>query len=327
MRYLTCCATLIAPMCFAAPVNADAVSSGREVAQAFLSGEISAVWDRSTPEMREVFGSVASLTAWREDLRQDLGEETEVLSEQSDPRADLEVYTRISRWAGSDGPVEMTIALNNDGSIAGFLIRPQPTEAASPHLNYATQADMRLPFEGEWYVYWGGREIAENYHAADPAQRFALDLLVMKDGSSHQDNPTKPESYHCWGQEILAPADGIVAVAVDGLPDQAIGATDTTNPAGNHVVLDFDHGEFGFFAHLQQGSLKVAAGDTVSRGQTIGLCGNSGNTSEPHLHFHLQTSPTFGEGEGLPVQFNDYLADGQPIHRGEPARGQTVTNP
>jgi murein DD-endopeptidase MepM/ murein hydrolase activator NlpD len=97
------------------------------------------------------------------------------------------------------------------------------------------------------------------------------------------------------------------------------------NPAGNHVVLDHGNGEFSLLAHLQKGSLRVKAGDTVKAGQPLGLCGNSGNTSEPHLHIHLQTGPEFpGATEGLPMAFTDFLADGKPVARGELVKGMRV---
>ena len=96
---------------------------------------------------------------------------------------------------------------------------------------------------------------------------------------------------------------------------------DRANPVGNHVVIDHG-GEFSFLAHLRQGSVSVKAGDRVSAGQPLGRCGNSGNTTMPHLHYHLQTTAVFAQGAGLPAQFNDYRADGQRVARGEPQRGE-----
>ena len=78
-------------------------------------------------------------------------------------------------------------------------------------------------------------------------------------------------------------------------------------------------------AHLRQGSVAVGQGQQVAAGDTLGRCGNSGNTSEPHLHFHLQDSPVFGQGNGLPAFFNDYTADGKAVDRGEPVQGQVVS--
>ena len=62
----------------------------------------------------------------------------------------------------------------------------------------------------------------------------------------------------------------------------------------------------------------------MKAGDALGKCGNSGNTTEPHLHFHLQDSPKLGEGEGKPAFFADYVADGKDIERGEPVKGQVV---
>ena len=183
---------------------------------------------------------------------------------------------------------------------------------------------MRLPFEGEWFVFWGGRELKQNYHAANRNQRFAYDFVMHRDGKSHQGDGLALGDYYCWGQPLLSPADAVVVEAVDGLPDQPIGSMDRKHPAGNHLILDLGNGEYALLAHFQQNSLRVKAGDAVKKGETLGLCGNSGNTSEPHLHFHLQTGKGFGEGDGLPAQFQHYQANGQPVPRGEPMRGQTV---
>lgn len=90
--------------------------------------------------------------------------------------------------------------------------------------------------------------------------------------------------------------------------------------------MNLGSGEFVFLAHLMQGSVKVDAGQTVARGEGVGRCGNSGNTSEPHLHLHIQTTANLQSGEGLPAYFGGYRADGVPVARGEPEKGQTLTS-
>lgn len=67
-------------------------------------------------------------------------------------------------------------------------------------------------------------------------------------------------------------------------------------------------------------------GDKVKRGDLVGRCGNSGNSSEPHLHYHLQNGPHFGQAEGLPAQFRNYVADGKKIERGELVKGQHISS-
>src|SRR3546814_13205206 len=91
---------------------------------------------------------------------------------------------------------------------------------------------------------WGGHDIEQNYHAATPGQRFAYDLLKIVDGSSHRGDGSALEDYYCWNEKILAPADGTVLEAVDGLPDQAIGPRNTKAAAGNQVMPDLGPGEY-----------------------------------------------------------------------------------
>ena len=282
------------------------------MAGSFLRGDVHVVWAGMTPDMQAALASVDTLTAVRGDLLRAFGSEETILTE------------RTARWTGSPTLLQFVVAFAQDERIAGFFVRPQLDAPPSRHSDYKTKATLRLPIKGAWHVYWGGREIADNYHAVDLGQRFAIDLVVMRDRQPHSGNPTALESHYCWNQPILAPADGIVVHAVDSLPDQPIGSTDPGNPAGNHVVIDFGNEEYGFLAHMRQGSLRVSKGDRVKAGMQIGQCGNSGNTSEPHLHFHLQTSPQLDRGDGLPAQFVNYFSDGIRVERGEPTRGQTI---
>jgi murein DD-endopeptidase MepM/ murein hydrolase activator NlpD len=125
---------------------------------------------------------------------------------------------------------------------------------------------------------------------------------------------------------VLAPAAGRVVSAVGDVADNPRpGQKIAGAPApGNHVVIDHGKGEHSLVAHFRQGSLAVREGQKVKAGQLLGLCGNSGNSSQPHVHYHLQTGKRFGEGLGLPAFFNGYEADGEPVARGEPQRGQVV---
>lgn len=328
-------ALLVAPVVWSqsgpaseAPVDAALVEEGRALTRQLIAGDTDAVWQRLSPPMRDALGDRAQLDQFAATVSRQLGEESEVVEESTDTAAGARTYRRVSRFALSPMPVVTQWTLDGDGRVAGFFVRPQAATEPAPsaHLNYTTRADLRLPFDGEWSVFWGGRSVAENYHAVDRGQRFAYDLLLLRDGRSHDGDASVLSNYHCWGEPILAPADGTVVATVGDLPDQAIGSTDTAHPAGNHVVLDLGHGEYAFLAHLRQGSLAVQEGDRVQQGQQLGECGNSGNTSEPHLHVHLQDSPRFGDGDGLPAQFQDYLADDEPVTRGEPRRGQRVVN-
>lgn len=304
------------------------LAPGRELTESFYAGHTERIWERMEPAMRNAIGSAEALAAFRTRVQVDLGAETAVLDESSSPFGGGRVYRRLARFAGFPGVVLVEWTLTGEGRVAGFRVAPgqdapQPP-APSGHLEHRTRADLRLPFDGEFFVVWGGRTVAQNYHAAHPNQRFAYDLLVVRDGATHTGAGERNEEYHCFGRPILAPADGRVVVAVDGIADNVPGRMDASQVAGNHVVLDHGTDEFSVLAHLRSGSVKVRSGDRVTRGQPLGQCGNSGNSSEPHLHYQLQDGPEMGNSAGLPAQFADYLADGRAVARGEPVQGQTI---
>ena len=279
-----------------------------------------------TNEMQGALGSEAALSGFRDQIDQQIGGETSVINEDVTQSGDVQVYTRTAKFEKLEQLITVVWSMDDNDKIAGFFVRPQPQPAASKYLDYETKADMRLPFDGEWFVFWGGRTISNNYHVVASDQRFAYDMLIMKDGKSFTSDGTSKEQYYCWGESIRAPADGKVTAAVDGLPDNSPGVMDSKNPAGNHIFIDMGNDEFVMLAHLQQQSVAVNVGDEVSAGEEIGRCGNSGNTSEPHIHFHVQDKSGFGVGEGKPAFISNYNSNGIPIDRGEPKRGETVNN-
>lgn len=137
------------------------------------------------------------------------------------------------------------------------------------------------------------------------AQRFAIDYVKMNEhGRRFIGDSLKNESYFAEGVDALAVADGIVVSVKDSIPENVPGVTSRAVPitletvGGNFVILDIGQGRYAFYAHLKPGSLRVRPGDRVRQGQVVGLVGNSGNSTEPHLHFHLAdgTSPLGSEG-------------------------------
>ena len=271
--------------------------------------------------------SAQAMAGLHRTLQAQLGAEAEVLEERvldASAAPGLTVYVRTARFATAPASIDVTVATDSGGMVHGFSVRATPPRGPAPSPDYQTRTPLRLPFQGEWYVFWGGRTPEQNYHAAHPDQRYAYDLVVRRDGRSHSGDGSALEDYYCWGQPILAPGAGTVVTAVEGLPDQRPGSMDPANRAGNHVILDHGNGEYSLLAHVRSGSVGVRPGQRVEAGQKVGECGNSGNTSEPHLHYHLQNGPVFGDAHGLPAQFTEYVADGHAVERGEPVKGQTV---
>jgi hypothetical protein len=318
-------AVLLAFFSSAAAADDPTLAKGRAAAAAFFAGDTVAIWRQMTPEMQGAVGSEAALADLRAQLLREYGAEASPPREDVQDQGTFQTYRRIAPWTKSTKVLAFQFSFDPIGRIAGFHIRLAPVAAESRFLDYQTKAKLRLPFDGDWVVVWGGHEIETNYHAADRAQRFALDLLVLKDGATLAGDAAKLEHYYCWGRPILAPADGTVVTAIDGLRDEKIGEGNPKAPAGNHVVLDLGNSEYAFLAHLRKGSVTVKPGDAVRAGRELGRCGNSGNSTEPHLHFHLQTTPDLQDGEGLPVFFESYVADGKLVARGEPVQGQVIS--
>jgi murein DD-endopeptidase MepM/ murein hydrolase activator NlpD len=217
-----------------------------------------------------------------------------------------------------------SVSFDDDGRISGLTFTPRPDLPADPHAGRPLKAHLRLPFDGQWWVMWGGDTATDNYHVIAPDQRHAYDIVMWKDGGTHAGDGKQNEDYYCWGQPIVAPADATVTEVENGAPDNAPGVMDPEHKAGNHVVLDLGNGEHALIAHMQQGSVLVKAGDKVTRGQRLGLTGNSGNTTEPHVHFHVQDDPTLFEGAGVPVWFDSVCTDGKPAARTSPLHGEFI---
>ena len=167
--------------------------------------------------------------------------------------------------------------------------------------------DLRFPLsDGRFIVGHGGNSTTLNYHNAHPTQRYALDILALDNLGRRAAGfqPKEMEAYVIYGAPVSSPCAGNVVEARDGLPDNAIGATNTEEASGNHVVIACQGLEI-VLAHFRPGSVKVAPGDAVTAGQVIGETGNSGNSSEPHLHIHAVREGTGGQGKGeaIPLTF------------------------
>ncbi len=149
------------------------------------------------------------------------------------------------------------------------------------------------------------------------SQRFAIDWIEMyPDGKTFQGDSADNKNYRAYGAEIHAVADGVVTQTKDGIP-QNIPNQPPVVPitletiGGNHVIVEIGSGEYAFYAHMQPGSVRVKVGDKVRRGQVLGLLGNSGNSSEPHLHFHICNANSELACEGLPYALTSYELQGK----------------
>jgi murein DD-endopeptidase MepM/ murein hydrolase activator NlpD len=179
---------------------------------------------------------------------------------------------------------------------------------------------FRLPLDGPVTVVWGGPTREVNYHVRGAAERWAYDLLVTERGLSYRTSGLDVTDYYAYGRPVLAPAAGRVVTVTDGIPDSRLGARALLEGCGNRVVIEVATSEYLFICHLKAGTLTVREGQMVAQGEEIGRVGNSGNSTEPHVHVHLQTTPG-PFGEGIPLYFHDYRAGADFVPRGMPTGG------
>ncbi len=224
----------------------------------------------------------------------------------------------------------------------GCVFKPAP----SNYLDYQTKSDLMFPLTGESLIGTGGRSREQNpAHILVKDQRFAIDIVALQPGASPPETENLAQkaisgelklyrgddfknnaNHYCFGRQIIAPGDGVVADAKDGVHDNIPGKRNAREIPGNYVVIDHLNGEFSMLAHFKKDSVLVTQGDEVKAGDPLGQCGNSGHSNLPHLHYHLQTTPNWLDGEGLPAQFQNYYANGQFIKRGEPVQGEIIIN-
>ncbi|CCF84523.1 M23 family metallopeptidase [Nitrolancea hollandica] len=150
------------------------------------------------------------------------------------------------------------------------------------------------------------------------AQRFAIDWMRLDaQGRFVHGDASDVRNYTDYGADVIAVADGTVIDTLNTLDDQVPGKLPDPNSItlqtvdGNHVVLDLGGGFYAFYAHMRKGSVTVKPGDKVKRGQVIGKLGNSGNTSAPHLHFHIVTGPSVLGSDGVPYVIDRFAMAGQ----------------
>lgn len=177
--------------------------------------------------------------------------------------------------------------------------------------NYKCEVDYILPFKGVWSIINGCYTEEYSHSWGIPTQRYAYDFIVLDENAkSHNRKYNKCENYYCYEKDILAPADGVVVEIVNNAKDSVIFIlgqfySRAKHIAGNHIVIKHTENEYTTMAHLQKDSILVNVGDEVKRGQTIAKCGNTGNSTEPHLHFQLQSGQSFYDSAGLPIQFSN----------------------
>ena len=169
----------------------------------------------------------------------------------------------------------------------------------------ADAVSIRPPLQdGKFYIAQGGGSVLTNYHAKSASQKYALDIGRINRAGYQTSYPRGLNDYQIYGQTIYSPCAGTVIDVVSNLPDLKPPQTDEQHKTGNHVVMECQ-GVRLVLAHMQKGSPTVKTGQTIIEGLAIGKVGNSGNTTQPHLHIHaVKAGQSIEDGQGVPLLIN-----------------------
>lgn len=231
------------------------------------------------------------------------------------------VWLDVAVDGGAEVPTSLThsVQLKVAKPLPG-LIGAEVTQGVAPvQVSSRKPVSIAAPLDGpNWLNADGCCGTSAHRTAANPingkifiSERYAIDFVQLTDQFRlFAGDPAKLESYPYFGAPIHAVGAGKVVSVVDDLPEQVPGKNPTGLPldqyGGNHIVQDLGDGNFAFYAHLKPGSITVKPGDELSAGQTVAALGNSGNSSAPHLHFHVVDGPDPLAANGLPFVIDNF---------------------
>ncbi|MDN4619399.1 peptidoglycan DD-metalloendopeptidase family protein [Paenibacillus sp. PsM32] len=229
--------------------------------------------------------------------------------------ADMEINDAdVRSWVSDSGNIGLNLTIDQQGTILGLQAKAlTPTPATD---KVTTENEYAFPFKGDWFVFWGGNNALINYHYEYESQRYAYDFIQRKDGFSYKGDPLKNESYYAFGQPLYAPADGKVVSVLSNIPDnEPVGKMNPKVPAGNEIVIAHSNGEYSVIGHMKKGSALVKVGDRVKTGDKLGLVGNSGNSSEAHLHYQVSDGADLFKSKAIQIKWQD---------GSKPVQGETI---
>ncbi|WP_130620871.1 M23 family metallopeptidase [Dyella amyloliquefaciens] len=250
--------------------------------------------------------------------------------------------------SGAARKVQHRIVYTSDTATAASA----PIEGGA--FDVSSRAPLRLgpplrggPWVAIYNAQWerGHRRVLYATHGAVHVPgRFAIDWIrVGAQGGFARGDGAKPAEWLGYGADVLAVAEATVASIGEGIGESATLAEHASqkvpleDAAGNYVALDLGHGRYAFYEHLKPGSITVKAGQHVRRGQVIGQLGFTGESTGPHLHFHVADANAPLAAEGLPYGFEqlhvvgryddiEAFGQGKPWQHASPASGENLSD-
>ena len=210
-------------------------------------------------------------------------------------------------WLDKTKEKAVSVYFDTEDYIHRIMIKPYITFRESD--SRLSKISYSMPINEEWLVFWGGKNEFINYHYIYETQRYAYDLLIMKNGDSFINNQMRNENY-------FASADGEIIKVINNIKDNIPGEMNDSEVAGNYIITQHSDNEYSLLAHFKESSIMVSEGDLVEQGQLLGYCGNSGNSSEPHIHFQVMDYPDINKCNSISIRFVD---------KTEPVQGDIVT--
>lgn len=177
-----------------------------------------------------------------------------------------------------------------------------------------------LPFNGLWFIEFGGLTKEASHSWDIIPQRYAYDFEIRKDNLPYKDDYHVSLNYFSYLGDIIAPGDGVVVALKDGYPDTKIYdnriiKNDIDDVRGNYVTIKHKYNEYSTICHFKKGSFQVKVGDKVKTGAILGKVGNSGNTMGPHIHFQVQRGNDFFESIGIKIKFSGVIDEDNKKHK------------
>ncbi|PWK20836.1 M23 family metallopeptidase [Xanthomarina spongicola] len=283
----------------------------------YNEGNYNAIYNMFNYNMKKAL-PLDKTQAFFADLNSKLGKISQV--EFSKLKDDAHIY----KTAFALGVRDIMFYLDRYNRIGGLLVTYHKPDNL-PVLERNT-TKMILPFKEEWYVFWGGTSEEQNYHVAHENQQYAYDILIVKDSMSYKGDPKINENYFVFGKEIIAPCDAKVVKVITGVKDNIPGELNPEQLTGNTIVLETSNKEYILFAHLKENSIAVREGQFIRQGSLLGQCGNSGNTTEPHLHLSLQNVLDMNIATGGKLYFDKILVNGELKQNYLPVKGDLIKN-